>query len=271
MDPLRKTKSRKMIFETHAHYDDKRFDKDRDELLSETLMDSGVERIMNVAADALSVDDSNELSLKYPNVYAALGLHPSEVRDLTDEMLAYIRELVKNNRKIRAIGEIGLDYHYEDFDAAGQKRCFVRQIELAKELRLPIIVHSRDAARDTMEIIREHYPEDESGLNGVIHCFSYSAEDALKYIQRGFVIGVGGVVTYKNGRKLKEVVKSIPLKKIVVETDCPYLSPEPHRGERNSSLNLPYIIQAIAEIKGVSKEEAESVTYDTAGRLYGIT
>lgn len=260
-----------MIFDTHAHYDDKRFDNDRDDLLSERLCLSGIGKIMNVAADSVSVDHTDKLSLEYPNVYGSLGLHPSEIKALSEDMLCHIKELVKKNRKIRAVGEIGLDYHYDDHDAEMQKRCFVRQIRLAGELGLPIVVHSRDAACDTLEIIREHYTGREDRINGVIHCFSYSSEEAQKYIDLGFVIGVGGVVTYKNGRKLKEVVKAIPLEKIVVETDCPYLAPEPFRGQRNSSEYLRYIIDAIADIKGVSGEEVENITYDTAMRLYGLT
>lgn len=260
-----------MIFDTHAHYDDRRFDADRDELLSERLGLSGIDKIMNVAADSVSVDDTDKLSLKYPNVYGTLGLHPSEIKDLSEDMVFHIKELVAKNRKIRAVGEIGLDYHYDDHDVEMQKRCFVRQIRLAGELGLPVVVHSRDASRDTMEIIREHYTGREDRINGVIHCFSYSAEEAKKYIDLGFVIGVGGVVTYKNGRKLKEVVKAIPLEKIVVETDCPYLAPEPFRGQRNSSEYLRYVIDAIAAIKGKTKEDVEKTTYDTAMRLYGLT
>ena len=270
LKPGRKKKGLKMIFETHAHYDDEIFDPDREELLSERLKGSGIEVIVNVASDASSVDSSDELSRKYPNVYAALGLHPSDIRDLSEEMLIHIEKLAKNNEKVRAVGEIGLDYHYGKDDILEQKKGFVRQIELAKELSLPIIVHSREASRDTMEIIKDHYSDKRDCINGVIHCFSYSSEDAFKYIDLGFVIGVGGVVTYKNGKKLKEVVKEIPLEKIVVETDCPYLAPEPHRGERNTSLNLPFIIQAIAEIKDTSGEEVERITFETAGKLYRI-
>ncbi len=260
-----------MIFETHAHYDDGKFTADRDALLSSELIETGVDKIMNVAADMGSVDTTNALSLKYSNVYAALGVHPSDIKELTEADMYHIKKLALENKKVRAIGEIGFDYHYEDYDKSEQERWFVRQIELAKELELPIIVHSRDAAADTIRVIREHYTGRESNVNGVIHCFSYSAEEALKYIDLGFVIGVGGVVTYKNGKKLKDVVTAIPLNKIVLETDCPYLSPEPHRGERNSSLNLPYVVQAIAELKNVSKEEVEKITYDNALRLYGLS
>ena len=260
-----------MIFETHAHYDDRRFASDMDALLSSGLIKAGVDKVMNVAADMGSVDTTNVLSLKYDNVYAALGVHPSEIKELTEADMKHIQDLILENKKVRAIGEIGFDYHYEDYDKTEQEKWFVRQIELAKELQLPIIVHSRDAAADTMRVIREYYTGKESGVNGVIHCFSYSAEEALKYIDLGFAIGVGGVVTYKNGKKLKDVVTAIPLEKIVLETDCPYLSPEPHRGERNSSLNLPYVVQAIAELKNVSAEEVERVTYDNALRLYGLS
>ena len=260
-----------MIFETHAHYDDRRFASDMDALLSSGLIKAGVDKVMNVAADMGSVDTTNVLSLKYDNVYAALGVHPSEIKELTEADMKHIQDLILENKKVRAIGEIGFDYHYEDYDKTEQEKWFVRQIELAKELQLPIIVHSRDAAADTMRVIREYYTGKESGVNGVIHCFSYSAEEALKYIDLGFAIGVGGVVTYKNGKKLKDVVTAIPFEKIVLETDCPYLSPEPHRGERNSSLNLPYVVQAIAELKIVSAEEVERVTYDNALRLYGLS
>ncbi len=259
-----------MIFETHAHYDDRKFASDMDALLSSELIRAGVDKVMNVAADMGSVDTTNALSLKYENVYAALGVHPSEIKELTEADMKHIRNLTLGNKKIRAIGEIGFDYHYEDYDKRTQEKWFIRQIELSKELKLPIVVHSRDAAADTMRVISEYYTGNESGVNGVIHCFSYSAEEALKYIDLGFVIGVGGVVTYKNGKKLKDVVTAIPLEKIVLETDCPYLSPEPHRGERNSSLNLPYVVQAIAELKNVSAKEVEKITYDNALRLYGL-
>ncbi|MBR1522986.1 MAG: TatD family hydrolase [Lachnospiraceae bacterium] len=259
-----------MIFETHAHYDDDRFAGDKDELLSAGLKAVGVDKVMNVAADIGSVETTNELSLKYDNVYAALGIHPSEVKGLEEKDMVHIKALAEKNKKVRAIGEIGFDYHYEDHDRDKQEKWFVRQIELAKELSLPIIVHSRDAAADTMRVIKAYYTGNEPGINGVIHCFSYSAEEALKYIKLGFMIGVGGVVTYKNGKKLKEVVEKIPLDSIVLETDSPYLAPEPHRGERNSSLNLPYIVSAIAAIKGISDEETERITYDNAMRLYAL-
>ena len=257
-----------MIFETHAHYDDDRFSADQSGLLSSKLESAGIVKIMNVAADVRSVDTTNELSLKYDNVYAALGIHPSDIEGLDEADMEHIRKLAEGNKKVRAIGETGLDYHYDGYDRKEQEKWFVRQIKLAKEMSLPVIVHSRDAAADTMRIIREYYEADRAEINGVIHCFSYSAEEALRYTELGFMIGVGGVVTYRNGRKLKEAVEKIPLERIVLETDSPYLAPEPHRGERNSSLNLPYIVKAVSDIKGISIEETERITYENATRLY---
>ena len=259
-----------MIFDTHTHYDDKRFDADRNELLSERLKQAGIDRVMNVASDLSSIQEVNELSKAHKGVYGALGLHPSEIADLTDEVISRIRKLTEENPKIRAVGETGLDYHYGDEDVNEQKRGFIRQIDLAKKLHLPIIVHSRDAARDTLDIIKSRYTGSEKDINGVIHCFSYSAEEARKYTDLGFVIGIGGVVTFKNARKAKETVKEIPLEKLVLETDCPYLAPEPFRGQRNTSLYLSYVIKAIADIKEVTEETVERITYDTAVRLYRI-
>ena len=260
-----------MIFETHAHYDDDRFIFDREQLLGKELGAAGIGKIMNVAADIDSVDSTNDLSLRYENVYAALGIHPSEISGLTEDDMVHIRMLTERNNKVRAIGEIGFDYHDEDYDREEQEKWFIRQIMLAKELMLPIVVHSRGAAADTMRVIGEHYTGKEERINGVIHCFSYSAEDAERYIALGFMIGVGGVVTFKNGKKLKDVVRRIPLTAIVLETDAPYLSPEPYRGERNTSLNLRYVVKSIAEIKGLSEAEVEAATYENAMRLYHLS
>ena len=260
-----------MIFETHAHYDDDRFIFDREQLLGKELAAAGIGKVMNVAADIDSVDSTNDLSLRYENVYATLGIHPSEISGLKEDDMSHIRMLAEQNKKVRAIGEIGFDYHDEDYDRQEQEKWFVRQILLAKELMLPIVVHSRGAAADTMRVIREHYTGKEEEINGVIHCFSYSAEDAERYIALGFMIGVGGVVTFKNGKKLKEAVERIPLTSVVLETDSPYLSPEPYRGERNTSLNLRYVVKSIAEIKGLSADEVEAVTYENAMRLYHMS
>lgn len=259
-----------MIFDTHTHYDDEAFDPDRELLLGEKLSEGGIKKIVNVSADTGSVDTTNEMSLRYENVYAALGIHPSETEDLTENDMEHIKKLASENKKVRAIGEIGFDYHYDSPGRECQEKWFVRQLELAGELELPVIIHSRDAAADTMRVIKDHYPETEDKINGVIHCYSYAAQDAKEYIRRGFFIGVGGVITFKNARKLRETVEAAGLEGIVLETDCPYLAPVPFRGERNNSLYLPYVVQSIADITGTDRETVESTTYDNAMRLFGL-
>ena len=243
-----------MIFETHAHYDDPAFDRDRDRLLA-LLKDEGIAPIVNIGASIETTKSTVELAHRYDHVYAAIGVHPSDCGDLTENDIEWLKDL-SSDEKVVAIGEIGLDYHYDEPDREIQKKWFIRQLELAGDTSLPIVVHSRDAAQDTFEIIKDF-----RGLRGVIHCFSYSAELAREYVKMGYYIGVGGVVTFKNGRKLHEVVKEIPLESIVVETDAPYLSPEPYRGRRNSSAFIPYIIERIADLKNVSYETVERVVY----------
>ena len=254
-----------MIFETHGHYDDEQFDEDRESLIAEFL-EKGIDKVMNVGADMQSSRNAVEFSKKYPHFYAAVGVHPSEVGELTETDIQELKSMVQNNPKVRAIGEIGLDYHFDDdppWDI--QKKWFIRQLELAQELTMPIVIHSRDAASDTMEILKRM----DGGRNGgVIHCYSYSVEQAREYIKMGFNIGVGGVVTFKNSRKLQEVVEDIPLEKIVLETDSPYMAPVPFRGTRNSALNIPYIAEKIAEIKGVSVQNVYDQTYANALKMY---
>lgn len=258
------------IFETHAHYDDERFDVDRDELLKKILPEAGIRYVVNIASDMDSVKTTNELTLEYEYIYGALGVHPETVDRLTEDDILIIKELALKNAKIRAIGEIGFDLREGYPEKAVQEKWFRRQITLAKELDLPIVVHSRDAAGDTYRVLKDEYDSRADRINGIVHCFSYSPEEAQKYIKIGFVIGVGGVVTFKNGRKLKSVVEAVPLEKIVLETDCPYLSPVPFRGERNSSVNLTYVADEIAQIKGISYEEVCRKTFDNAGLLYRI-
>lgn len=253
-----------MIFESHAHYDSGKFAEDREELLL-SMQENGIGTILNVGATWKSVKTVMELAEQYPFVYAALGLHPDEVGDLNEERFAILKEECQKE-KVVAIGEIGLDYYWDHESHELQKKWFLRQLELAKELELPVIIHSRDAAEDTMKMMKEHA----AGLRGVIHCFSYSKEMAEEYVKMGFYIGVGGVVTFKNGKKLKEVVEAIPLERILLETDCPYLAPEPYRGKRNSSLYLPQIAQAIADIKGVTYEEVVAQTEQNAKLLFGV-
>lgn len=214
-----------MIFETHAHYDDGRFDEDRDEILS-TLIDNGVEYVVNVGADYNSSIESIKLSEKYNFVYAAIGVHPHDVKELTEDTITKLKEKSKHE-KVVAIGEIGLDYYYDNSPRDIQKKWFERQIELAKEVKLPIIIHSRDAAKDTLDIIKCTNAEN---VGGIVHCYSYGEDIAKIYVDKGFYIGIGGVVTYKNAKKLKEVVEYIPLEFLVLETDAPYLTPVPYRG-----------------------------------------
>ena len=254
-----------MIFESHAHFDDRRFDDDRNQLLAD-MPEHGIGRILNVGASIESTKRTIELAKQFEHVYAAVGVHPSDISDLNEETFAWLREQT-SKEKVLAVGEIGLDYYWDKEPGVqeAQRYRFRRQLELAKEANLPVIIHSRDAAEDTVEIMKEAYRD---GISGVIHCYSYSKEIAKEYIKMGYYIGVGGVVTFKNAKKLVETVEEIPLDRILVETDCPYMAPEPHRGKRNSSLYLPHIIEKIAEIKGTTKEIVTQVTYDNAMRLF---
>jgi len=253
-----------MIFESHAHYDSHQFNEDREELLK-SMQENGIGTILNVCADWDSVTEVVEMVQNYPFMYAAVGLHPDEVGDLDDERFEFLKNQCQNE-KVVAVGEIGLDYYWDNEAHDIQKKWFVRQLDLARELSLPVIIHSRDAAEDTLKIMKEHA----QGLQGVIHCFSYSKELAEEYVKMGFHIGIGGVVTFKNGKKLKEVAEVVPLERILLETDCPYLAPEPYRGKRNSSLYIPHIAQAIADIKAISYEEVVVQTERNAKMLFDI-
>ena len=254
-----------MIFDTHAHYDDDRFAPDRGELLS-GMNENGIGRIINVGASFEGCKNSLALAQEHDFIYAALGVHPSDIADLTEESCEWIRQHL-SDPKVVAVGEIGLDYYWdkEPEVQARQREWFRYQLQLAKESALPVSIHSREAAADTMEIMKEAAAD---GIPGVIHCYSYSKEQALEYVDMGYYIGVGGVVTFKNARKLKETVEAIPLERILLETDCPYMAPEPNRGKRNSSLYLTYVADAIAGLKGVTPEEVKTVTYENALRLF---
>ena len=246
-----------MIFETHAHYDDDRFKDDRDETIKR-VHEKGVAPIINVGASIGSTMTTIELAKKYDFIYAAVGVHPSDVADLNEETFAWLREQTAWERTV-AVGEIGLDYYWdkEPNVQENQRYWFKRQLELAAEASLPVIIHSRDAAQDTMEIMTEAAKKN---IRGVIHCYSYSPEMALEYVKLGYYIGVGGVVTFKNAKKLVQTVSELPLDRILLETDCPYMAPEPHRGTRNDSSNIPYVIKKIAEIKGTTPDEVERKT-----------
>ena len=253
-----------MIFDTHAHYDDEQFNEDRVELLN-SMEEQGVGTIVNVSAAYNSCRKVIALAKEYPFVYAAVGIHPDEVGSLNEETFAQMKELFKEE-KVVAVGEIGLDYYWDNEPREVQKKWFIRQLELARELDLPVLIHSREAAADTMEIMKEHA----KGLSGVIHCYSYSKESARDFLNMGFYFGIGGVVTFKNAKKLKEAVAYIPLSNIVLETDAPYLTPEPFRGKRNDSSKLVYVAQAIADIKQIPVDEVYAETWKNAHQMYKI-
>ena len=257
-----------MIIDTHAHYDDESFDQDR-ELLLQNLPAEGIGKVLNAGASVDGALRGLALAERFPNVWCALGVHPNEIfpeqgTPVSDQVLERFASLSVNPR-VAAIGEIGLEYHYEEPDRETQKLWFRKQIALAKQVGLPIIVHSRDAVQDTLNVIREEHAED---AGGVIHCFSAGPEVAAIYVKLGFYIGVGGVVTFKNGRKMKEVVQSVPMDRILLETDSPYLAPVPHRGHRNNSLYLPQVAEAIAELKGLTRDEVIEITRENALRCF---
>lgn len=254
-----------MIFETHAHYDDDRFDGDRDTLLA-SMPERGIKRIINVGASIASTKTTLALAEKYDFVYAAVGVHPSDVEDLNEETYQWLREQAAWEKTV-AIGEIGLDYYWEKEPEVQERQRYwmKRQLELARETGLPVIIHSRDAAADTMEVMRQAHAEE---IPGVIHCYSYSKELAQEFVKMGYYIGVGGVVTFKNAKKLKETVEALPLERILLETDCPYMAPEPHRGERNDSSYIPLVAAKIAELKGVTPKEVERITEENARKLF---
>lgn len=254
-----------MIFDSHAHYDDEAFEEDRDLLLS-SMQANGIDTIVNVGASIESSGSSLQLAETYDFVYAAVGVHPSDTDELNEENYLELCKLM-DKEKVVAVGEIGLDYYWDTPSRDIQKKWFVRQLNTAVEKNKPVIIHSRDAAADTLDIMKAEKPWDQGG---VIHCFSYSVEMAREYLNHGFYIGIGGVLTFHNAKKLKEVAEYVPLNQIVLETDCPYLAPVPNRGKRNSSLNLTYVADMLAEIKGIAREEIERVTYENACRLYRI-
>lgn len=252
-----------MIFDTHAHYDDEAFDQDREQLLKE-LHGKGVAFIVNIGASIDSTRKTLKLAEKYPFLYAAIGVHPSETGELTKEDILWLKEKACQP-KVVAIGEIGLDYHWQEPDKEIQKKWFEEQLYLASEEKLPVVVHSRDAARDTLEILRSWQ---NSKTGGVIHCFSYGKEIAREYLDMDYYFGIGGVLTFKNARKLIEAVEYIPMERILLETDCPYLAPEPYRGKRNRSDYIDLVAEALSRIKKISKDEVLAQTTENAKKFY---
>ena len=253
-----------MLFDTHAHMDDRAFDADRQALL-ESLPSQGIACLMNPGCSLASSRNADQLSKDFDYIYAAVGSHPDAADEVNEEVLAEYRLLCKQNPKIKAIGEIGLDYHYEDIPRELQQKAFRAQMALAAELGLPAIVHERDAHEDGMKIVEE-FPT----VTGVFHCYSGSLEMAKWLVNRGWYIGFTGVLTFKNARKALEVAAGIPLERLVLETDCPYMAPEPFRGKRNDPGKLYRMAEKLAELRGLSVEEIHRITTENGKRLYGI-
>lgn len=253
-----------MLFDTHAHFEDDQFNNDRDEVLK-SLKEYGVGNICNVGSSMESSRAGSALAEKYDFVYASVGVHPSETGNLTEADMEELKNLA-SNPKVCAIGEIGLDYHYpDDVKPDIQRKWFIRQIELAKELNMPIIVHDRESRGEGLEILKEYKVS-----NGVVHCFSGSAEAAREIVKLGMMVSFTGVLTFKNARRAVEACAAVPLDRLMIETDCPYMAPEPHRGKRNFSGYVEFVARKMAEIKNVSYEEIVRITEENAKRFYGI-
>lgn len=252
-----------MIFETHAHYEDVAFDEDRRELL-ESLPKHNIEYVVNISSGIKTVEQSINLAENYEHIYASVGIHPGDTMLMSEERLLWLKEKAYHP-KVVAIGEIGLDYYWDTPERDIQKLWFARQMDIAKEVGKPLVIHSRDANNDTFNMMQESKVEE---VGAVIHCFGYGVEQARQYLNMGFYLGIGGVVTFTNGRKLKEVVAFSPIEQLVLETDSPYLSPVPYRGKRNSSLYIPYIVQEIANIKNLDYDKVIRITNENAKRLY---
>lgn len=253
-----------MIFDSHSHYDDSQFNEDRDLVLKE-IKEKGVIGVLNCGSDLRGLNMSIELAEKYDFVYAAVGIHPEYAQVVDENLIEQIKNHAKNP-KVRAIGEIGLDYYWEENPPREvQKKAFRMQMEAARELNLPVVIHDREAHQDTLEIMKEF-----SQVKGVVHCFSGSVEFAKECLKLGYYIGITGVVTFKNAKVIKEVVKAVPIDKLLVETDCPYMAPTPYRGKRNQSNYIEYIIDEIAELKGITKEDVEKNTIKNTKNLLNL-
>lgn len=252
-----------MLFDTHAHYDARRFDSDRHELLA-SMEQNGVGRILNAGCDLESSRMAMELAHQYNFIYAAVGSHPDDADHVDGALVDTYRELAKD-KKVVAIGEIGLDYYYEDVPREQQKKAFRMQMELARELNLPVIVHERDAHGDGLEIVKD-FPD----VTGVFHCYSGSLEMARELVKLGWYVGFTGVLTFKNARKALEVAENVPLHRIVLETDCPYMAPEPYRGKRCDSTMLPRMAEKLAQLRDKTVEEIEQITWENGCRLFRL-
>lgn len=253
-----------MLFDTHAHLDDHAFDPDRDALLA-ALPGQGIGLLMNPGCSLATSRAACALAREHSWIYAAVGSHPDAAAEVTPEVLEEYRRLIRENPKVKAIGEIGLDYHYEDVPRNIQQEAFLAQMELAREAKLPVIVHERDAHADGMTVVR-HFPE----VTGVFHCYSGSLEMARELVEQGWYIGFTGVLTFKNARRALEVAADLPLDRIVLETDCPYMSPEPFRGKRNDPGRLCRMAEALSALRGLPVEEIETITMENGKRLYRL-
>lgn len=253
-----------MLFDTHAHFEDAQFDRDREAVI-QSLPSYGVGWVTNIGSDIETSVRSAELASRYENFYAAVGIHPSCVGDMTEADMETLKQLVRENPKVRAIGEIGLDYHYDDTEPELQKVWFRRQLELADELHLPVVIHDRESKGECIRILKEMQVH-----NGVMHCFSGSAETAKELVKMGFMVSFTGVLTFKNARRAVEACAAVPAERLMIETDCPYMAPEPHRGERNFSGYVKLVAEKMAEIKGLSVDEMIRITTENGKRFYGI-
>ncbi len=251
------------IFDSHAHYNDSAFDGDRDKLLH-SLLEGSVKYIVNVGASMEDSGDILNLVKKYDNIYGALGVHPEAADRTPDDFIVRLEKNILSQPKIRAVGEIGLDYHYDGYTKENQIKIFKAQLELAKKLDMPVIIHSRDACEDTMNILREYKPR------GVVHCFSYSAETAEEIIQLGMHISFTGIITFKNAKKALKAIEKVPLNRLMLETDCPYMAPEPFRGQRCDSSMIEKMAEKAAEIFGITAKEILNITMNNAKIFYGI-
>lgn len=256
------------IFDSHAHYDDEKFNEDREEVIK-SIYEEGITKCINIGCDIKTSENSIKLSKKYDFIYATCSIHPSEIPQTEQELwkqLVKIKEMAKINKKVVGIGEIGLDYHWNKDNIELQKKAFIEQINIANELNLPISIHTRDAIDDTIEIIRNY----RVNKNGVLHCCPFNRELVKQGLQAGYYIAFGGTSTFKNSKNANEIIEMTPIDKILVETDSPYLAPEPLRGTRNDSRNLKYVIAKLANVKGISEEEMAKATYINACKLFNI-
>lgn len=252
-----------ILFDTHAHYDDRRFDKDRDALLA-SMPQQGVGYICNIGCDMPTSQQSIALAEAHDHVYAVVGIHPHNAQDAQPEDFETLRQMTQHP-KVLALGEMGLDYHYDFSPRDVQRKVFVRQMELAGELNIPVVIHEREACQDVLEVVRQ-YPV----CRGVYHCYSGSAETARELVKLGYYLGFNGVITFDNARRSHEVIRSVPLERLLLETDCPYLTPVPHRGKRNDSGLMKYSLQKMAELRGLTPEEMARITTENALRFYGL-